>query len=66
VAVQLAATMQLLTSNSDTCFMGIEMQSTKRPLKRRNKLNTIQPLIDERNSVGKTELFLTLAFLHKS
>jgi hypothetical protein len=55
-----------LIRRSDIYFGVSEIVSTNLPVKRRKTLNAIQPVIDEINNVGKTELFFTLAFLHKS
>ena len=66
VALQLAATMQLLTSNSAISRLLTSRVASIFPLASRNALNAHQPLRVEMKSVGNAALFLTLAFLHRS
>ena len=66
VAVQLAPTIRLLTSNREICLGAISTAAPIRPVDRSISDNTAHPLNVVRNNVGKTELFLTLAFLQRS
>jgi hypothetical protein len=66
VAVQLAPTIRLFISNREICLGAISTAVPILPVNRSISVNTAQPLNVVRNNVGKTELSLTLAFLHKS
>lgn len=66
VAVQLAPTIKLLITKSNTFLGAISKAAVIRPEKIRISDKTAQPLNVVKNKVGNTELFLTLAFLHKS
>ena len=66
VAVQLAPTIALLAKSSGTCLTETSATVPNPPVAKRNAESTAHPLNVVANSVGKTELPLTLAFLHRS
>lgn len=66
VALQLAATIQLLTDNSASSRRLMSSAASILPAASRNMLSAAQPLAVEMKSVGNAALFFTLAFLHKS